>query len=41
MVKLSKRTEEEKFEIPGPVVEVREIDLPTVVDVVAHLRKLN
>ena len=51
IVKLSKKTEEEefdalgpeeeKFRIPGPIVEVREIDLPTVVDVVAHLRKLN
>ena len=38
MVKLLKRTEEEKFDIPGPVVEVGEIDLATVVHVVAHLR---
>ena len=50
IVKLSKRTEEEKFgapdleeekfRIPGPIVEVRKIDFPTVVHVVAHLRKL-
>ena len=38
IVKLLKRTEEEKFDIPGPVVEVGEIDFPTVVHVVAHLR---
>ena len=38
IVKLLKRTREDKCDIPGPVVEVREIDLPTVVHVVAHLR---
>ena len=41
IVKLLKRTEEEKLEVPGPVVEVRKIYLPAVVDVVAHLRILN
>ena len=48
IVKLLKRTEEgkfdklcpeeEKFHMPGPIVEVRKIDFPTVVHVVAHLR---
>ena len=38
IVKLLKRTEKEKFDIPGPVVEVGEIDLSAVVHVVAHLR---
>ena len=41
IVKLLKRMEEEKLEVPGPVVEVRKIYLPAVVDVVAHLRLLN
>ena len=41
IVKLLKRTEEEKLDIPGPVVEVRKIYLPAVVDVVARLRLLN